>query len=43
MGDIDNYIYLTPCIPLSFEGEGADKIKRGANAPLKHPCAIIKK
>jgi len=28
-------IYLTPCIPLSFKGEGED-IKRGASAPLKH-------
>jgi len=29
-------IYLTPFIPLSFKGEGEDRVKRGF-APLKHP------
>jgi hypothetical protein len=28
------FINLTPCVPLSFEGEG-EEIKRGAKAPLK--------
>jgi hypothetical protein len=27
------YIYLTPCIPLSYQGEGEEK-ERGATAPL---------
>jgi hypothetical protein len=30
-------MYLTPLIPLSFKGEGEEILKRGANAPLKHP------
>jgi len=28
------FIYLTPCVPLSFKGEGEDG-GRGAIAPLK--------
>ena len=27
MGQIDNSIYLTPLIPLSFKGEGGDNIE----------------
>jgi len=30
---IENGIYLTPCIPLSFEGEGEEILERGF-APL---------
>jgi len=30
---------LTPCIPLSFKGEGEGFIKRGF-APLKHPIKL---
>ena len=30
------FIYLTPCVPLSFKGEGEEK-ERGAKAPLKCP------
>jgi hypothetical protein len=33
-------IYLTPCIPLSFKGEGEDFMKRGA-APLKLPIRLF--
>jgi len=36
---IDNkvvFIYLTPCVPLSYQGEG-EKIERGADAPLRLP------
>ena len=29
MGDNDNFIYLTPFIPLSFKGEGEGYKKRG--------------
>ena len=29
------FIYLTPCVPLSFKGEGEDIKKRGF-APLRH-------
>ena len=29
-------VYLSPCIPLSFKGEGEDIKKRGF-APLRHP------
>jgi hypothetical protein len=34
------FIYLTPCVPLSFEGEGEDN-RRGANTPLKRPVRLI--
>jgi len=30
------FIYLTPCVPLSFKGEG-EEMKRGAYTPLRHP------
>ncbi len=30
-------ITLTPFVPLSLEGEGEGILKRGADAPLKHP------
>jgi len=29
-------IYLTPCVPLSFKGEG-EEIKKRGEAPLRHP------
>jgi hypothetical protein len=35
------YYYLTPCIPLSFKGEGEDFLLRGANAPLKLPIVRL--
>jgi hypothetical protein len=37
---VNEFIYLTPSVPLSFKGEkgeGEGFLKRGANAPLKHP------
>jgi len=33
---VEQVIYLTPLIPLSFKGEG-EGLGRGALAPLKHP------
>ena len=33
------FIYLTPCIPLSFKGEGEEN-RRGASAPLKRPYEL---
>jgi len=33
-------IYLTPSVPLSFEGEGEEKVKRG-KAPLGHPLRVV--
>jgi hypothetical protein len=35
------FINLTPCIPLSKNGEGEDFFKRGAGAPLKHPAKLV--
>jgi len=34
------FIYLTPCVPLSFKGEGEDIKKRGF-APLRHSLFIM--
>jgi len=33
-------VYLTPFIPL-LVGEGEDKLKRGAPAPLRHPMGVV--
>ena len=39
-GNNNSVIYLTPCIPLSFEGEGEEK-ERGADVPLKYPALLM--
>jgi hypothetical protein len=34
-------IILTPFIPLSFKGEGEEKIRKRGLAPLKHPLRVV--
>jgi hypothetical protein len=35
------YYYLTPCIPLSFKGEGKRFLERGASPLLNSPLIFI--
>jgi len=35
--EIRDFIYLTPFVPLSFEGEGDFLYQKRGFAPLRHP------